>query len=108
HSDATIVDDSQRRTRDEGDTARRMQVERLCKMLDAKGLPADSSQAIVVTSDRWDSRTGTMWLCQRKNGHWSPTENHWAVNVGTSGMAWGDGKLQKIQSNKKHEGDGKA
>jgi D-alanyl-D-alanine dipeptidase len=108
-SDTSIVNDSPE-VKDSGNEARLKQVQDLCKLMDGAGIPDQHEQALVVTSDSWNSPTGTMWLCQRKDGHWTPTESHWAVDVGEKGMGWGDGLLQKNNdlAITKHEGDGKA
>lgn len=116
--------------RDSGNEARRQQVQTICRQMDELSLSDGRQQAMVVTSDSWNSTSGTMWLCERKDGHWLPTEKHWAVDLGRNGMAWGDGLLKKDDEAepgnngvaqkddgalpndngpvRKHEGDGRA
>ncbi len=70
-----------------------------------------SLQAVVVTTDDWDSVTGMATLYERKNfkSDWKPFGESFPVVVGSSGLAWaellnGDIDMKKI----KHEGDGNA
>lgn len=82
----------------------------ICKILDKMNLSPDHKQMVVVTGDGWNSDTGTMQLLDRVNGHWEPTGQHWAVDVGQKGLGWGRGLIENSEDLgvQKHEGDMKA
>lgn len=70
-----------------------------------------SAQMIVVTTDDWDSITGTASFYERKSGKgdWKATGDRFPVVIGRSGLAWselptGEPATAKI----KQEGDGNA
>ena len=73
-------------------------------------VPFDRSlQAVVVTTNGWDSIAGTARMFERKNvkSDWKPFGESFPVVVGRSGLAWGEtansfGQMAKI----KQEGDG--
>jgi len=106
---SSISADHLQEVRDAGDPARSKQVKLLCRCLNHLQISKKHQQMVVVTSDHWSSSTGTMWLVERKHGHWLPTGNHWAINTGRNGMGWGRGLIENSQTlgALKHEGDGK-
>lgn len=74
------------------------------------GIPADSRQALLVTSKLWDSSAGELIRMEKlPSGKWKPVGEPIPVMIGRNGMAWGRG-LHKNPNGilAKKEGDGKA
>jgi len=70
---------------------------------------SDSLQAIVVTTKDWSTIVGTAQFFERKNkrSKWKAKGDGFAVVVGRSGLAWGDGLTRQTTAPEiKREGDG--
>jgi D-alanyl-D-alanine dipeptidase len=68
-----------------------------------------SLQAVVVTTKNWNNTAGTAWLYDRKtaNSDWKAVGAAFPVNVGRSGLAWGNETPRETAATKnKQEGDG--
>ncbi len=76
---------------------------------------AESLQAVVVTTDDWNSVTGTARLFERESrrSNWKAVSETFPVVVGKNGMAWGGGSNyspigEESRLILKREGDGKS
>lgn len=77
----------------------------------AQNILAHHEQLLVVTTQGWNEKQGTLSLYQRRNGDapWTPVQTSIPVVVGKNGLAWGIGlHPQQTQVLCKKEGDGKA
>lgn len=70
----------------------------------------ESRQAVVVTSKKWDSTSGTGALFERANAKagWKRVGDKFPVLLGRSGMAWAQDSAPEKVSEFKKEGDGKS
>jgi L,D-peptidoglycan transpeptidase YkuD (ErfK/YbiS/YcfS/YnhG family) len=76
----------------------------------AFALPADAAQVVLVLTDGWDAKTGTMWRFERGAQGLTRAGDGVPVTVGRAGLAWGRG-LHPEQAGDgpvKKEGDGRA
>jgi L,D-peptidoglycan transpeptidase YkuD (ErfK/YbiS/YcfS/YnhG family) len=74
-----------------------------------KILPADSQQAIVVTNQNWEQTTARLQRFEKKAGQWKKVGLDYSVQIGRTGLAWGNGLHQQPNDAlMKKEGDGKA
>ena len=69
-----------------------------------------SEQFLIVTSKDWDSTKANMAYYEKKNGKPMSMSENIPVNLGRSGLGWGNGMIDFNTSSGpiKHEGDGKA
>ena len=72
-------------------------------------LPAETQQALVVTSADWSANSGQLQRYQKQAQHWLAVGSPIPVRLGRNGMGWGLG-LQQSNTNtpQKLEGDGRA
>ena len=73
-------------------------------------IPEDSSQLLVVTTDNWSTKDGTLQRYEKNATHWQKVGKEIEVVIGRNGLAWGKG-LHTTPNNAKYvkkEGDGKA
>ena len=76
----------------------------------------DARQMVVVTTNDWNSVSGTMQRFERGGSHdkWTAVGQPFPIVVGKTGLAWGDGLVTNEQLGAdagdpvKREGDGKA
>lgn len=70
----------------------------------------ESRQAVVVTSKKWDSTTGTAAMFERTNtrSEWKRVGEKFPVLLGRSGMAWAQDSAPEKAAEFKKEGDGKS
>ncbi|MGN6481570.1 L,D-transpeptidase family protein [Luteibacter sp.] len=68
-----------------------------------------SRQMVVVTTDGWDAKQGTLRTYVREGGKWKAVGNASPVVIGKTGSAWGVG-LSPAQADgpQKREGDGRS
>ena len=77
-------------------------------------IPDETRQAIVILSPSWESTTATMYRFERRRPGtpWQPVGAVVPVNLGRTGLAWGESSLMTPSSAsdgpQKREGDGKA
>jgi len=72
-------------------------------------LPSSSSQFVLVTTEDENATTGQMQLFEKhEKGAWKANGIPHPVNVGRTGLAWGNGLLKARSGQQKEEGDGKA
>lgn len=75
-------------------------------------IPADSRQVILILSPDWDSTVATMYRFERtsSDGPWKPIGAVVPVNLGRTGLAWGQSTLMTTPDSgpQKKEGDGKS
>lgn len=60
-------------------------------------LPADTTQALVVTSADWSANSGQLQRYQKQAQHWLAVGSPMQVRLGRNGMGWGLG-LQQTKS----------
>ncbi len=79
------------------------------KLLDKLGLPAVTTQVLLVTTADWEASTGTLQRMERSVSGWQAVGEPIPIQVGRNGLGWGVG-LHKdgAEGVKKYEGDGKA
>ncbi|CAA6808835.1 MAG: Gll0911 protein [uncultured Sulfurovum sp.] len=73
-------------------------------------IPSDSSQLLLVTTDNWSTKNGTLQRYERTNNQWVKVGESLSIVIGRNGLGWGKG-LHTTPSNAqyiKKEGDGKA
>lgn len=71
-------------------------------------LLSKASQALVVTSDNWTAKEGTLQRYEKVNGTWVRVGTPWPVSLGQKGMAWGKGSEESAGTPQKTEGDNKS
>ena len=73
-------------------------------------IPKESSQLLVVTTDDWSSKDGTLQRYEKTNKHWKKIGEPIAIVLGRNGLGWGKGLHTTPKDAKyiKKEGDGKA
>ncbi len=73
-------------------------------------IPKDSSQLLVVTTDNWSTKNGTLQRYEKTNNHWQKMGKALKVVIGRNGLGWGKGLHTTPKDAKyiKKEGDGKA
>ena len=81
----------------------------------AKGLklPAATGQILVVTTDGWEAKTGTLRRFERAKRGWRAVGEPIPITVGKTGLGWGrgvfpTGKPAGLEGPEKREGDGRA
>jgi D-alanyl-D-alanine dipeptidase len=79
------------------------------------GVPAESTQMIVVTTPDWNSVQGRMQMWERTldGRSWRPASDAFRIVVGKNGMAWGSGIVSpdnvRVETDPvKREGDGRS
>ena len=71
-------------------------------------LPADTQQALVVSSADWAANSGQLQRYQKQAQHWLAIGSPIQVRLGRNGMGWGLGVNQIISATpQKLEGDGR-
>lgn len=73
-------------------------------------IPKESSQLLVVTTDNWSTKDGTLQRYEKTYDHWEKIGEPIAIVLGRNGLGWGKG-LHTTPNNAKYikkEGDGKA
>lgn len=72
-------------------------------------LPAETQQALIVTSTDWSANSGQLQRYQKQAQHWVAIGSPMQVRLGRNGMGWGLG-LQQVNASipQKLEGDGRA
>jgi L,D-peptidoglycan transpeptidase YkuD (ErfK/YbiS/YcfS/YnhG family) len=79
------------------------------KQLDKLGLPAVTSQVLLVTTADWNASTGTLQRMERSDSGWQKLGEPIPVQVGRNGLGWGVGLHKDGKGGvQKMEGDGKA
>lgn len=77
--------------------------------LNVAGIPAQTRQVVLVTSDGWSATEAALQRYRRDaDGAWTPVGAPVAATVGRSGFGWGIGLHRDGDGPKKHEGDGRA
>ena len=73
-------------------------------------LPASSTQLVLVRTSAWWATTGVLQRYERdRNSTWQPIGAPVPVNVGRSGLGWGRGLHEEVDSGpQKREGDGRS
>lgn len=78
--------------------------------LHAISIPEDSKQLLVVTTQDWSTKDGTLKRYEKKNETWIEVGEEINIIIGRNGLGWGKG-LHTVPSDAKiikREGDGKA
>jgi L,D-peptidoglycan transpeptidase YkuD (ErfK/YbiS/YcfS/YnhG family) len=71
-------------------------------------LPADTTQALVVSSADWSANSGQLQRYQKQAQHWLAIGSPIQVRLGRNGMGWGLGLNQVVSAApQKLEGDGR-
>ena len=73
-------------------------------------IPTDSKQLLVVTTENWHTKEGTLQRYEKKNNIWKRVDGEISIVLGRNGLGWGKG-LHSTPNNAqyiKKEGDGKA
>lgn len=76
--------------------------------LDNLGLPAATTQILLVTTADWDSFDGVLQRMEKSADVWQAIGDSIPVKVGRNGLGWGIGLHQDGAGVHKQEGDGKA
>lgn len=73
-------------------------------------IPPQTSQLLVVTSNNWSSKDGSLQRYEKNEHHWQKVGSAIVVVIGRNGLGWGKGLHTTPNSAKyiKKEGDGKA
>jgi len=80
------------------------------KKLENITIPKESSQLLVVTTQDWHAKNGTLQRYEKNNKKWEKVGQPMSIILGRNGLGWGLG-LHHTPSNAqyiKKEGDGKA
>ncbi len=83
----------------------------VCAVIAAAAPLERSRQCLIVTTDSWESASGTMSMFERNaTSSWRPTGSTISVVVGRAGLAWGRGLIETsgLSGPVKKEGDYKA
>lgn len=73
-------------------------------------IPSESSQLLVVTTDNWSTRHGSLQRYEKQNKKWTQVGEPIDIILGRNGLGWGKGlhATPKDATIIKREGDGKA